>query len=218
MKEIVNYRRKMFVIGLTGGIGTGKSEVAKVLRELGAEVIEADEVAHETYEPDAPGWQQIVDEFGEDTLTSTGHVDRGKLGAVVFQNEQALQKLNAIVHPLTRLMIGQRLEKLGKSGAETVVVEVPLLVEAARADARWTSLIEEIWATSAKESKVVERLQRRSRLDAEATKARVRSQVSPEERSALADVVIDNNGSLADLGRRVRELWQERVIKTRRKQ
>ncbi len=217
VNEFVNYRRNMFVIGLTGGIGTGKGEVARVLSELGAEIIEADEVAHETYRPGTSGWQQIVDEFGERVLTSTGTVDRNKLGAIVFGDKKALRRLNTIVHPLTRSLIEQRLKQLREFGAHTVVVEVPLLVEAVRKDVRWTSLIDEIWATDAEEANVVERVRRRSGLDAEATKARVQSQVPSEERLAQADVVIGNNGTLADLKRSVRRLWADRV-KPKRKQ
>jgi len=106
---------------------------------------------------------------------------------------------------------------LREFGAHTVVVEVPLLVEAVRKDVRWTSLIDEIWATDAEEANVVERVRRRSGLDAEATKARVQSQVPSEERLAQADVVIGNNGTLADLKRSVRRLWADRV-KPKRKQ
>ena len=206
----------MFVIGLTGGIGAGKTEVSNVLRALGAEVIQADDAARETYNRHTPGWHRIVAEFGVDVLTSQGDLDRNKLGSIVFKNKEALQKLNAIVHPLTRLLIEQRLERLRESGAEIVVVEIPVLVEAVREDLDWISLIDEVWVIDADESEVVERVQKRSRLDAEAVIARIRSQASPQERFALADIIIENNGSLTELSSRMKELWDDRVIQKRK--
>ena len=120
----------MYVIGVTGGIGTGKTEVSKILECLGADVINADLVGHEAYEPDTEGWREVVEAFGEGILTAGGEVDRKKLGAIVFNNPGDLERLNAIMHPRIYRMIEERIETLGRGGRDIVVVEAALLLEA----------------------------------------------------------------------------------------
>ena len=208
----------MLVIGLTGGIGTGKTAVASILRDLGAEIIGADEIAHEAYEPDTSGWQAVVDEFGEAVLTPGGEVDRHRLGAIVFQDKEKLERLNAIVHPRTRELIEQRIRQLKTGGTAVEVVEVPLLVEAIKRDSKWASIADEVWVTDADEDRVIERTRGRSQLDDRAIKARIRSQTSQKERLALADAVIDNNGSLEELRGRVHDLWRQRISQNRKHQ
>ena len=208
----------MLVIGLTGGIGTGKTAVASILRDLGAEIIGADEIAHEAYEPGTSGWQAVVDEFGEAVLTPGGEVDRHRLGAIVFQDKEKLERLNAIVHPRTREFIEQRIRQLKTGGTAVVVVEVPLLVEAIKRDSKWASIADEVWVTDADEDRVIERTRGRSQLDDRAIKARIRSQTSQKERLALADAVIDNNGSLEELRGRVHDLWRQRISQNRKHQ
>jgi dephospho-CoA kinase len=208
----------MLVIGLTGGIGTGKTAVASILRDLGAEIIGADEIAHEAYEPGTSGWQAVVDEFGEAVLTPGGEVDRHRLGAIVFQDKEKLERLNAIVHPRTRELIEQRIRQLKTGGTAVVVVEVPLLVEAIKRDSKWASIADEVWVTDADEDRVIERTRGRSQLDDRAIKARIRSQTSQKERLALADAVIDNNGSLEELRGRVHDLWRQRISQNRKHQ
>ena len=201
----------MLVIGLTGGIATGKTEVSKVLRDLGAEVISADEAGHESYRSGTEGWREVVAEFGEGILAPGGEVDRGKLGTIVFEDERALSRLNAIVHPRVRSMVEGRIRGSRERGGGVVVVEAALLLEAS-----WASLADEVWVTVAREEQVVERVQGRDRLDEEAVGARLRSQMSQAERISRADAVIDNSGSLEDLRDRVRELWNERIIEGRK--
>ena len=208
----------MLVIGLTGGIGTGKTAVASILRDLGAEIIGADEIAHEAYEPGTSGWQAVVDEFGEAVLTPGGEVDRHRLGAIVFQDKEKLERLNAIVHPRTRELIEQRIRQLKTGGTAVVVVEVPLLVEAIKRDSKWASIADEVWVTDADEDRVIERTRGRCQLDDRAIKARIRSQTSQKERLALADAVIDNNGSLEELRGRVHDLWRQRISQNRKHQ
>lgn len=208
----------MLVIGLTGGIGTGKTVVVAVLCDLGAEIIGADEVAHEAYEPGTSGWQAVVDEFGDEVLTPGGEVDRHRLGAIVFQDEDKLERLNAIVHPRTRQLIEKRIDRLKTGGADVVVVEVPLLVEAIRRDSKWASLADEVWVTDADEERVIERTRDRGQMDDGAIKARIRSQTSQKERLALADAVIDNNGRLEELKARVHDLWRQRISQNRKRQ
>jgi dephospho-CoA kinase len=199
------------VVGLTGGIGTGKTEVAGILRGLGAEVLSADHLAHETYLRGTKGWQEIVDEFGQRVLAPDGEIDRKNLGAMVFQHPARLERLNAIVHPRTRELIAERLRRLADEGAPVAVVEVALLAEAIREDAAWTALIDEVWVVVAPEDTVVGRVVSRGGLDAEAIRARVRAQATQDERRKIADVIVENDGSLERLREHVEGLWQERL-------
>ena len=199
------------VVGLTGGIGTGKTEVAGILKELGAEVLSADHLAHETYLPGTTGWQEIVEEFGQRVLAPNGEIDRKALGAMVFQDAARLERLNAIVHPRTRELIAERLRGLEGEGCRVAVVEVVLLVEAIREDVAWTSLIDEVWVVVAPEEFVIERVVVRGGLDAEAIRARVRAQATHDDRREIADVIIENRGSLELLRKSVEDLWQERL-------
>ena len=201
----------MFVIGLTGGIGTGKSEVSRLLGELGAEVIEADKVAHEAYEPGTPGWREVVEAFGEGVLDADGRIDRKRLGGIVFDDEQAREKLNGIIHPIVRRLLEERIAEFERQGTSVAVIEVPLLVEAIRQQSRWTRMLDEIWVVTAPEDEVVARVRARSGLDETATRARIGSQATEDERIQYADAVIDNGGSLEGLRREVTNLWRERA-------
>ena len=196
----------MYVIGVTGGIGTGKTEVSNILECLGADVINADLVGHEAYEPDTEGWREVVEAFGEEILTAGGEVDRKKLGAIVFNDPGALKRLNAIMHPRIYRMIEERIETLGRSGRDVVVVEAALLVEA-----NWIPLVSELWVTTSSEDRVVARLRQRNNLDDASIVTRVRSQMPQEERMSYAAAVIDNSGSLAELNDQVLQLWHARV-------
>ena len=201
----------MFVIGLTGGIGTGKSEVSRLLGELGAEVIEADKVAHEAYEPGTPGWREVVEAFGEGVLDADGRIDRKRLGGIVFGDEQARERLNGIIHPIVRRLLEERIAELERQGTAVTVIEVPLLVEAIKQQSRWTLMLDEIWVVTAPEEQAVARVQARSGLDETAIRARIRSQATERERIEHADAVIDNGGSLEGLRHEVTNLWRERA-------
>jgi len=201
----------MFIIGLTGGIGVGKSEVSLALGELGAEIVDADVVAHEVYEPGTIGWRAVVDAFGEGVLKGDGSIDRKKIAGIVFADGRALEKLNAIVHPRVRQLLEDRLEELRRQDATVVVVEVPLLIEAVRREARWTRMLDEIWVVVAAEDQAVGRVRVRSGLGEADVKSRIKSQITQEERIEHADIVIDNSGSLEGLRRQVAKLWHERV-------
>ena len=201
----------MFVIGLTGGIGTGKSEVSRLLGTLGAEVIEADKVGHEAYEPGTPGWREVVEAFGDGVVDADGRIDRKKLGGIVFDDEQAREKLNSIVHPIVRQLLEGRIAKLEREGTRVAVIEVPLLIEAIKRQVKWTRMLDEIWVVTAPEEKAVTRVQARSGLDETAIRARIRSQATERERIEHADAVIDNSGSLEGLRREVTNLWRERA-------
>lgn len=196
----------MLVIGLTGGIGTGKTQVAKVLEELGAVIINADLIGHEAYQSHTGTWRKIVEAFGEEVLAPGGEVDRKKLGAIVFKDPEALRRLNAIVHPRMYEMLRERIEKCRAQGRCVVVVEAAILLEA-----NWTPLVNEVWVVTAPEEQIVQRLQARSSLDAEAVRARIRSQMPQSERVKHADVVINNDGSMAQLRTQVQQIWNNRV-------
>ncbi len=196
----------MLVIGLTGGIGTGKSQVASILGELGAVIINADLVGHEAYQPHTETWRKIVEAFGEEVLAPGGAVDRKKLGAIVFSDPEALRRLNAIVHPRMYEMLRERIEECRAQGRGVVVVEAAILLEA-----NWTPLVNEVWVVTAPEEQVVQRTQSRSNLDAEAIRARIRAQMPQPERVRHADVVIANDGTLDQLRTKVQQIWNNRV-------
>lgn len=198
--------RGMLVIGLTGGIGSGKSEVARLLERLGAAVISADLVGHQAYTPHSEIWREVVREFGDDILQPSGEIDRKRLGAIVFTDPASLERLNGIMHPRMARMVADRIEQLRQAGAPVVVVEAALLFEAG-----WNTLVNEVWVTDSPEETVVGRLKARNGLDEAEALKRVRSQMSRTDRLARSDVVVDNSGDVAALERTVRELWQHRV-------
>ncbi len=197
----------MFVIGLTGGIGTGKSEVCGILSTLGAVVINADLVGHEVYRPQTEGWHRIVETFGKDVLGPTGAIDRKKLGAIVFSDAEALERLNAIAHPRIYASIEERIAELKREGRAVTVVEAALLIEA-----NWTPLVDEVWVVVSDEQNVIDRLKNRH-LDHASIRARISAQMPQRERVNHGDVVIDNNGNLAALTRSVEQLWASRVAR-----
>jgi dephospho-CoA kinase len=197
----------MFVVGLTGGIGTGKSLVSGLLEKRGASVVNADLLGHEIYRRDTDGWRAVVDAFGEGVLSADGEVDRRKLGSVVFSDRNKLAKLNEITHPRIYRLAEERIAELAEAGADAVVLEAALLIEAG-----WTGLVTEVWVTVSPEERVIERLQARNGMTAEQAKARIAAQMPQAERTRHADVVIDNSGDLADLDAKVEQLWNSRVL------
>ncbi len=196
----------MIVIGLTGGIGTGKSEVARIFQELGAVIINADQIGHQAYTPHSEIWQEVVKAFGEDILQPSGEIDRKKLGSIVFANPDQLTRLNQIMHPRMARMVAQQVQELREQGADVVVVDAALLFEAG-----WDSLVGEVWSTESPEDLVIERLQTRSGLSQEEAKKRIDSQMSAEERTSRSQLVVDNSGDLVELERVVRSIWDHRV-------
>ena len=193
---------RMIVIGLTGGIGSGKSTVSSFLARLGAVVLSADEIGHEAFEPHTEIWQEVVYAFGKEILKADGEVDRQKLGDVVFNDAEALARLNQIMHPRMYGIAKKRIEELKQQGAGVIVLEAPLLVEA-----NWLDLVDQVWVTAATEATVVSRLCQRSGLTEAEALARINSQLPSEERIKYADEVIDTNVALNEVEARVRELW-----------
>ena len=196
----------MLVIGLTGGIGTGKSEVTRLLQALGAIVINADRVGHEAYNPGSESWQQVVEAFGEDVLQPDGEIDRRKLGAIVFSDPEQLARLNRIMHPRMARIVAEELEGLRAQGTQVVVVEAALLYEAG-----WDSLVDEVWTTDSPVVAVIQRLQERNGMSPEEVLNRIDSQMDRLERLDRAQVVVDNSGDVAALEEIVNSLWENRV-------
>lgn len=197
----------MKTIGLTGGIGSGKSTVSQLLAELGAFVIDADKVGHEIYLPGQEAWQQVTAAFGRDILAADQTIDRKKLGAIVFSSAEARKKLNAIVHPLMCKDIGRRItEKRTEGFTKPIVVEAAILIEA-----NWLPLVDEVWVVVTGKGVVVERVAAQRGLSAQDTEARIASQLADAERLKHAHVVIANDGSREDLQQRVSEAWRRLV-------
>ena len=196
----------MLVFGLTGGIGTGKSEAARYMVSLGASLIDADVVGHEAYTPHAEAWRQVVKAFGEGILAPNNEIDRRALGAIVFSDPEQLKRLNGIMHPLMAGMVQETIDAFREVGAQVVVVEAALLFEAG-----WDSLVQEVWVTDSPEDAVINRLSRRNGMSEEEARKRVSSQMSREERLERADIVIDNSSNVEAMRMVIDELWATRV-------
>lgn len=194
----------MFVIGLTGGLGSGKSTVASLLEQKGAKVVNADLVGHEIYRAGTEGWRRIADAFGREVLGPDGEVDRRKLSQIVFSDPQALRRLNSITHPLIKTAIEDRLAEMRASGTAVAVLEAALLIEA-----KWMDAADEIWVVTAPRDTALDRVAARSGLSRQEAEARLSRQLSDEERAIHAHVIIDNGGSLEGLKRRLDELWTQ---------
>jgi dephospho-CoA kinase len=190
-------------IGLTGGIGSGKSTVAGLLAARGARIVDADRIAREVVEPGTPGLEAVVAAFGQEVLTPEGALDRPALAAVVFADPDARRRLDGIVHPLVR---ARATELVAAAPPDAVVVQdVPLLVETGQAGSYDLVLV-----VAADLDTRVQRLVGRGLSEGDA-RARIAAQASDEQRRAVADVVLDNSGSVADLEAQVDRFWAERV-------
>ena len=193
----------MKTIGLTGGIGSGKSTVSQLLGELGAFVIDADKVGHEIYLPGKEAWKQVTAAFGQDILAPDQTIDRKKLGAIIFGSDDARKKLNSIVHPLMFKDIDYRIkEKRADGFTKPIVVEAAILIEA-----NWLPLADEVWLIVTNKNAVIERVASQRGLSARDTEARIASQLSDAERRKYATLVIENDGSLEDLKIKVQLAW-----------
>lgn len=193
----------MIVIGLTGGIGTGKTEVTHVLRELGAVVFESDKVAHSSYEPGTEAHGQIVSCFGEEVLSESGFIDRKALGKIVFADSARRRELEEIVWPATRKLTLALLKEEENRGTEVVVVEVPKLFESG-----WDKLADAVWTVESPRGEIDKRVEERSGLNKSEVDARVAAQLTQEQRTDKADVTIMNDGTLEDLRAQISRIWE----------
>lgn len=199
----------MHIIGLTGGIASGKSTVAEFFRERGAPVIDADLLGHRTYEPGTATFAAVVAAFGDDVVAADGTIDRRALGGKVFGQPEEMARLTGIVWPGIRALASEELSALEVAGTRLAVLEAAVLLEAG-----WGDMTDEIWVTVADPDAAVARLAERNGLDEAAARARIDSQLSNAERVAAAGVVIENNGTREELAARVRAAWDALLART----
>lgn len=195
----------MLTIGLTGGIGSGKSTVAKILGEFGAPIMDADKVAHTTYAPGGPAYDAVLTAFGAEVLAADRTIDRRKLGAIVFGKPEQLKKLTDIVWPATFDAIRCNVAELRARGAKLpIVVEAAILIEA-----NWIPLFDEVWLVRASRDQVIERIESQRGLKRAETEARIRAQLSDDERAKQASLVIDNSASFEELHKVLKQVWTD---------
>lgn len=193
-KETMNDqgRISLIIAGLTGGIATGKSTVAGMFRELGAEVVDADLIARDVVKKGAPAWKMIKDEFGDDILLDNHEIDREKLGDLIFNDTERKDRLNRIVHPAVFHEIGERIKQIEKNSPDAIVIlDVPLLIEAGMQDG-----FSNVILVYVPEEVQAERLMQRDGFSKQEAFARIRSQMPIEEKKTIADIVIDNTKDL----------------------
>lgn len=198
----------MIIIGLTGGIASGKSTVSRILQELGAQIIDTDQLARQVVAPGQPAYREIVATFGRQILQADGSLNRRALGRIVFNDAAARERLNAIIHPRIRELAAKQIEAWRQKDPEAVIViEAPLLLEAGM-DAQ----VDVIWVVTAPQALRLERIRRRDKLSREEAESRLRSQKAGEaERLKRATVVIDNSGDLQATRAAVLAAWQDLV-------
>lgn len=197
----------MKLIGLTGGVGSGKSTVADMLRELGAEVIDADEAAHSAYAPGSPGFDSVVREFGPGYVRD-GRIDRVRLGELVFNDAEARGRLNAIVHPLVRAWMARRTAEAAERGAQIVVHDVPLLFENGL-----ETMYEEVILVYVPAAVQVKRLVSGRGVPEDRARAMIAAQMPMDEKRRLARLVVDNSGSREKTREQVKLLWDRLLVR-----
>ena len=191
------------VVGLTGGIGSGKSTVAAILAELGARLIDADRIGHEVYGPGTEGHASVVQAFGPRVVAPDGTIDRRALGAIVFHDPGALARLNAIVHPLIAAEIQRRVAAVrAEPGAPPIVIEAAILIEAG-----WR-FFDRIWAVIAPREAAIVRVVADRGLSREDVERRMAAQATDEDRRHVAHLVIENDGTRGELRPRVEAAWR----------
>ena len=194
----------MRVVGLTGGIASGKSMVARMFVELGARLVDADLLARQVVEPGQPAWGAIADHFGEGVLNPDRTLNREKLAEVIFRDPDERRVLNAITHPRIGAEMLDLIQRFQREGAAVVLIDAALLLESPA-----TNWIRPVVVVTAEEEVRAERIMERDGLSREQALARIRSQMREDERKTRADYVIDNSGTLEELKRRVEEVWIE---------
>jgi dephospho-CoA kinase len=198
----------MRIIGLTGGIASGKTSVAHLLERLGAAVVDADLLAREVVEPGEEALARIVAAFGEKVLDGEGRLNRPALAEIVFSDAAARRTLEAITHPAIRARAEEKLASLREAGVETAFYVAPLLIEAGNSDR-----VDEIWVVYLDQETQLARLMARDSLGREAALRRIGSQMAMEEKKRLGRIVIDNRGTPEELEAQVRRLWLEEIGK-----
>lgn len=191
------------IYGLTGGIATGKSTVAKMLRELGAYIIDADQISRQVVEPDQLGAKRIQEHFGSELFTVDGHLKRDKLAEIIFQDTRARHRLNTLLHPIIMKEMQTQAGNIIKQEPNAVIIwDIPLLFEE-----NLTDLVQKVIVIYVPEKVQRERLRLRNKLNREEIDSRIRSQLSIEKKKSLADYLIDNSGTVEETKRQVVALW-----------
>lgn len=192
----------MYLIGLTGGIASGKSTVSKMLQELGAYIIDADKLAHEITKPNKPAWQDIVAAFGPAVTDASGQINRKRLGKIIFADAAARAKLEAITHPRIEEAVAVSLATARQQGCKMVVLDAPLLIEVG-----WHSRVDAVWVVFVDEQTQIVRLMMRDNSSYEDAMARIRAQLSLSEKLKYADVVINNSKTIENTKKQVQKFW-----------
>lgn len=193
------------IIGLTGGIASGKSTVSKLLKELGAVVIDADTISRRIVEPGSSTLEELITAFGMEYITNEGQLNRRKLGNYVFQKKEALEKLNKITHPVIFEEIKNEIHRVRNTMPTAVIIlDAALLIEMGL-----VSLVDELWLVITSQEQQLERLMVRDKLSIEDAEGRILAQMSQEEKQPFADRIIDNSGNYHELQGQIYDLWRE---------
>ena len=192
----------MFRIGLTGGIGSGKSTVSAILKRLGAVIIDADQLARQVVEPDSPAWKEIVAAFGDDILLPDRNLNRKRLGEIIFADEKKRKLLESITHPAIGSAVEEELRQAEEQGAAVAVLDVPLLIESG-----WTNQVDEVWLVYVDPDLQEQRLMARNRLSKNEAQERIASQMNLRDKLQYANVIIDNNQDVETTTRQVRKAF-----------
>jgi dephospho-CoA kinase len=203
------------VIGLSGGIGTGKSTVSRLFADLGAVVVDADAIVHELQAPRSPMLDEIAAEFGAELIDSEGALDRAALGAIVFRDADARLRLGKIVHPGVGIAMAERTAQAQREGAVLIVLDIPLLFEGRKTKSGGASALpfDLTILVYAPQTAQIERQMSRDGCDRDQALRRINSQLPIEQKKAMADVIVDNAGDPAETERQVRELF-DRLTET----
>jgi len=204
IRKLLRKKIVLKIIGLTGGIGSGKSTVAGFLAGLGAEVLDLDRIGHEVQKPPSGVWQQLLDAFGKEILAPGGEIDRNKLGGIVFNNRDALIRLNSIIHPAIDSYVGAKIDEFRRKGVKVVVLEAAAMIDAGKTD-----LVDELWVTTAPENVILERLRKRSGYSENESMTRINAQLKNGERLKKAAVIINTDCTLNELNSRVMVEWNK---------
>lgn len=193
----------MRIIGLTGGIASGKSTVSRMLRELGARVVDIDAIARQVVAPGEPAWREVVDWLGQQVLLIDGNLDRRKVADLVFADSKARARLEAITHPRIGETVDREVAAARNAGLPALVLDVPLLFEAG-----WVDRVDEVWVVFADEAGRLKRLQERDKLGRQAAEARMAAQLSLDEKVRQASLVIDNSKDIENTRHQVAVAWR----------
>ncbi|MBZ4687240.1 MAG: dephospho-CoA kinase [Clostridiales bacterium] len=195
----------MLVIGLTGGIASGKTTVATILQELGAAVLDADEVAKKIVQKGKPAYKEIIKTFGRKVLTSDGDLNRKLLGKIVFNDEEKRKKLESIIHPRVKEYFLEEIQRIKEKDPQKIIVlDVPLLLESGM-----ETLVDEVWVVAVSEELQIKRIELRDRIGRQEALKRIKAQMPLKEKLKYADRIINAEGTLEDTKRQVVSLWRE---------